>query len=64
VLSSINSDHCYTTTQVQENTIAEVNHEADASTMIGLKRDAALFNVELTSSISKRIKVLLLLLEK
>ncbi|XP_022174635.1 uncharacterized protein LOC111036775 isoform X2 [Myzus persicae] len=56
VLSSINSDHCYTTIQIQENKIAEVNHDSDVNTMNGLKRDAALFNVELTSSLSKRIK--------
>ncbi|NP_001155794.1 uncharacterized protein LOC100168587 [Acyrthosiphon pisum] len=56
LLSSINSDHCYTTIQIQEHKVAEVNHNFGAGTMNGLKRDADLFNVELTSSISKRIK--------
>ncbi|XP_060869797.1 uncharacterized protein LOC132944457 isoform X2 [Metopolophium dirhodum] len=56
LLSSINSDHCYTTMQIQEHKVAEVIHDFGAGTANGLKRDAALFNVDLTSSISKRLK--------
>lgn len=55
-ISSINSDHCYTTAQMQENNVAVVNCDSATSPINSLKRDTALFNVQLTSSISKRMK--------
>jgi len=48
-------DHCYTAIKPQENKIDEIVN--NTSTIIYLKRDAPLFNVELTSSIPKRLKV-------